>query len=77
VTTYESNISDDNNNSNNGWFSKATNGVYNVGSSAVSYGFGGLKWALSSTASVGTSVLSAGAEGIVHLKRKTSKDKNE
>jgi len=65
---------DDNN---NGWFSKATNSVYNVGAGAVSYGFGGLKWALSSTASAGTTVLTAGADGIVKLKKKASKDKDE
>ncbi len=60
-----------------GWLSKATSGVYNVGAGAASYGWDGLKWAIGSTASVGSSVISAGAEGVVRLKNRTTKDKNE
>ncbi|CAG2118592.1 unnamed protein product [Medioppia subpectinata] len=73
----ESNTTNISDNNSNGWLSKATNGVYNAGAGAVSYGVGGLKWALTSTATVGTAVLSAGAEGVVQLKKRASKDKNE
>ncbi|CAG2170053.1 unnamed protein product [Oppiella nova] len=73
----ESNTTTISDNNSNGWLSKATNGVYSVGAGAVTYGMGGLKWALTSTANVSSAVLSAGAEGVVHLKKRASKDKDE
>jgi len=48
----------------NGWVS----GLYNAGSGAVTYGVGGLKWAVSSTASVGSSLYSIGSNGLNKFK---------
>ncbi|XP_054153830.1 uncharacterized protein LOC128952453 [Oppia nitens] len=72
--SYASHISDDTNKS---LISKATTGVYNAGAGVVTYGLGGIKWVLSSTTSVGSTVLSAGTAGVVQLKKRASKDKNE
>ena len=73
IDTNETTLSDDG----RGWLTKATNGVLSVGVGAVTHGWGGLKWALESTASVGTTVFNAGSDGVSQLKKKVTKDKNE
>lgn len=60
-----------------GWIAKASNGVLNMSAGALTYGWGGLKWALESTTNVGSTLLNAGSEGVSQLKKRATKDKNE